>query len=216
MNNILDIGFGAGSFLKIADENGWQCSGSEYSPDSIKFGEDLGWNVHLGDITERDLPGPYDIIAAIEVLEHVDDPNIILSLARQRLRSGGLFYATTPNAGSINAKIFGEKWSVLSYPEHQVLLSRRSLRMLFKVNDFEQLSVKTTGFNPAEILNQIVNIRRKSESDKSPSFDRVQIGYAVNNTFESNFLLQKLKVVLNKILSILGIGDSVNLLAKKR
>jgi 2-polyprenyl-3-methyl-5-hydroxy-6-metoxy-1,4-benzoquinol methylase len=51
-NNILDIGFGAGIFLEAAQDQGWDCSGTEYSPDSIKIAVSKGWTVHKGDLNE--------------------------------------------------------------------------------------------------------------------------------------------------------------------
>lgn len=215
INSILDIGYGAGIFLHEAQKKGWKCSGSEYSPESIRIGVNSGWNVHLGDLDEKVLLGPYDVVTAIEVLEHVSRPETIVQEAKSRLRVGGAFYGTTPNANSINLKMLGEKWSVLSYPEHQVLLSKKSIRYLMKQNGMKILDLKTTGLNPIDLLNLAKRkIRRTPEPDNKP-FDRVNGGYAVNNFFEDKKILRFLKGLINQILSILNIGDSLTFLTIK-
>lgn len=215
-NNILDIGFGAGTLLEAAQDQGWICSGTEYSPDSIRIAISNGWAVHKGDLSEDDLPGPFDVIAAIEVLEHVSNPASIVNLAAQRLRKGGAFYGTTPNSQSINAKVLGENWSVLSYPEHQVLLNKKSIKLLFDFENLEPKMLKSTGFNPVDIINFIRTINVKNSSSKPRKIDRVNGGYAINSVFESRKILSNFKRAVNQALTILGIGDSLNFLAEKK
>jgi len=215
-NNILDIGFGAGIFLDAAQDKGWICSGTEYSPDSIKIASSNGWTVHKGDLSEGDLPGPFDVVAAIEVLEHVSSPASIVNLATQRLRKGGAFYGTTPNSQSINAKVLGENWSVLSYPEHQVLLNKKSIKLLFDLENLEPKMLKSTGFNPIDIINLIRTVNVKNSSSTPGKINRVDAGYAINSVFESRKILSNFKRVVNQALTVLGIGDSLNFLGEKK
>ena len=215
LNNILDIGFGAGIFLEAAQSQGWICSGTEFSPDSIRIASSNGWTVHKGDLSEGDLPGPFDVVAAIEVLEHVSSPASILKIATQRLRKCGAFYGTTPNAQSINAKMLGENWSVLSYPEHQVLLNKKSIKLLFAVENIKPKMIKSTGFNPIDIINFIRTVNVKSSSPTPGTINRVEGGYAINSVFESRKILSNFKYVVNQALTVLGIGDSLNFLGEK-
>jgi 2-polyprenyl-3-methyl-5-hydroxy-6-metoxy-1,4-benzoquinol methylase len=214
-NNILDIGFGAGIFLEAAQVQGWNCFGTEYSPDSIRIAIDKGWKAHKGDLSEGDLPGPFDVIAAIEVLEHVSNPGSIVDLAAQRLRKGGAFYGTTPNSQSINVKLLGENWSVLSYPEHQVLLNKKSIKLLFALENFKPKMLKSTGFNPIDIINLIRTLTIKNSSSTPVKINRVDGGYAINSVFESRKILSNFKRAVNQALTVLGIGDSLNFLGEK-
>ena len=215
LNNVLDIGFGAGVFLQAAQSKGWSCFGTEYSPDSIRIGKANGWTVHKGDLNDGDLVGPFDIVATIEVLEHVSLPEVIIKVSAERLRIGGALYGTTPNAQSINVKLLGERWSVISYPEHQVLLSKRSIKLLFRNSNLKQIAIGSTGFNPIDIINLLrVQVSKKNSSDKN-DIDRVSGGYAINSVFESRKTLSVIKKVINRILTICGIGDSLVFLAEK-
>ena len=216
LNNILDIGFGAGIFLEAAQDQGWICSGTEYSPDSIRIAISKRWNVHKGDLSEGDLSGPYDVVAAIEVLEHVSNPVSILNLAVQRLRKGGAFYGTTPNSQSINAKLLGENWSVLSYPEHQVLLNKKSIKLLFSLENLEPKMLKSTGLNPVDLINCVGKINLRNSNSKPCKISRVDGGYAINSVFESRKILSIIKRAVNQALTIVGIGDSLNFLAEKK
>lgn len=215
LNNVLDIGFGAGIFLQAAQSQGWSCFGTEYSPDSIRIGNANGWTVHKGDLNDGDLVGPFDIVAAIEVLEHVSNPEIIIKVSEERLREGGALYGTTPNSQSINVKLLGERWSVLSYPEHQVLLSKRSIKLLFRNSNLKPIAIGSTGFNPIDIINLLrLQVSKKNNSDKN-DIDRVLGGYAINSVFESRKTLSGIKKVINRILTVCGIGDSLVFLAEK-
>jgi 2-polyprenyl-3-methyl-5-hydroxy-6-metoxy-1,4-benzoquinol methylase len=215
-NNILDIGFGAGIFLEAAQDKGWICSGTEYSPDSIRIASSKGWTVHKGDLSEGDLPGPFDVVAAIEVLEHVSSPVSIVKIAARRLRKGGAFYGTTPNSQSINAKVLGENWSVLSYPEHQVLLNKKSIKLLFALENIKPKMLKYSGFNPVDIINLVRTVNVKNLSSPSSEINRVDSGYAINSVFESHKILSNFKRAVNQALNVLGIGDSLNFLGEKK
>jgi SAM-dependent methyltransferase len=93
----LDFGCGTGGLVR-------------YCRDQIRceaFGFDSG-DVHeclrdLGDrlLNEGNLESSkasFDVITAIEVLEHVEDPVAVLRLIRSLLKPGGLFFCTTGNA----------------------------------------------------------------------------------------------------------------------
>ncbi len=215
INGILDIGFGLGTFLDVASREGWKCHGTEYSPDSIKEALDKGWVAHMGDLSIGDLVGPFDLVSAIEVLEHVAAPEIVIANASKRLRIGGAFYGTTPNGQSLNLRVLGEKWSVLSYPEHQVLLNPKSLRLLMTLNNLSPLQVKTKGINPADFINNL----RSRESIKSVSekqtLNRVELGYSINSVFEKNSAARIVKRMVNALLNAFGLGDSMEFLAKR-
>jgi len=119
---ILDIGYGEGGLLQFAEKQAWQCFGTEISPRSLAYGKERGWIV-----TDKAADDPrfllqsFDVVTMIELLEHVPNPREILQAAARWLRPGGLLYLTTPNAKSLNQRVLGLEWSVVSPPEHLAL-----------------------------------------------------------------------------------------------
>jgi SAM-dependent methyltransferase len=73
--------------------------------------------------------GMFDVVTAIEVLEHVEDPLIVLRKIRALLKPGGLFFYTTGNAQPYRHKLLEWRYVVpeihISYYEPETL--RRAL-----------------------------------------------------------------------------------------
>ena len=207
-NTICDIGFGAGALLDAAEALSWECAGSEYSADAIAIGRTRGWAVHQGDLTLKDLPGPYDVVTIIETLEHVQDPRELLLSASVRIRSGGLLYGTTPNAGSINALLLKQEWSVITFPEHPILISKKALTRLLVETGFDDISIKSRGFNPYDLISKF-RLSSKPGSSSLPELGRVDFGYQLNSTFSRNSTMRLLKSLIMMILGKANIGDSL-------
>jgi 2-polyprenyl-3-methyl-5-hydroxy-6-metoxy-1,4-benzoquinol methylase len=209
INAICDIGFGAGALLEAAQSFSWECSGSEYSADAIARGRSRGWKVHQGDLSSEDLCGPFDVVTIIETLEHVQDPIELLLCASVRLRSGGLLYGTTPNAGSINALILKQEWSVISYPEHPILISKKALKKLLTEAGFGDISVKSRGINPYDFISMSKRkFNSRVVSDKQ-DLGRVDYGYNLNSKFSRNLAGRILKNTVTFFLGKANIGDSL-------
>lgn len=214
-NTICDIGFGAGALLEAAQAQSWECAGSEYSADAVALGRSRGWEVHQGDLTESDLLGPYDVVTIIETLEHVQDPRELLLCASLRLRSGGLLYGTTPNAGSINALILKHEWSVITFPEHPILVSKKALKKLLSEAGFEDVSVKSRGLNPYDLISKFRSVTNSNPSSHAPGLGRVDFGYNLNSTFTKSAKMRFLKHIVMAFLAKTNIGDSLVFTAKK-
>lgn len=89
------------------------------------------------------LKGSFDVITAIEVLEHVADPILELQTIRSLLKPGGLFFLTTGNAAPFRAKLL--KWRYLIPELHISLFEPRTLVEAFKR---AQLKSDFKGFLP--------------------------------------------------------------------
>jgi 2-polyprenyl-3-methyl-5-hydroxy-6-metoxy-1,4-benzoquinol methylase len=102
---ILDAGCGDGLFLGELDRagslcaRGWELYGMDYSSAMISEARKRPYvfrecNLEQG-IPEAD--GSFDIVTASEVIEHIYDPDQLISEAHRVLRPGGLLLITTPN-----------------------------------------------------------------------------------------------------------------------
>jgi 2-polyprenyl-3-methyl-5-hydroxy-6-metoxy-1,4-benzoquinol methylase len=58
----------------------------------------------------RNVTEKYDVITIIDVIEHVENPLVLLSDAHTSLSTGGILVLTTPDVGSFFARILGWKW----------------------------------------------------------------------------------------------------------
>lgn len=98
----LDVGCGAGLLAEALSRLGAAVSGIDASPEVIAVARDhsvragLEIDYRAGDV--RDLPGRFDLVTCMEVIEHVADPALFLQAMSQRLAPGGLMVLSTPNA----------------------------------------------------------------------------------------------------------------------
>jgi len=205
--NLLEFGYGEGLFLREAASAGWKCSGVEYAKDSIELGLEEGWDVVGGDLNDSELLGPFDAVVVIETLEHVLDPDALIAQCAERTRSGGVIFGTTPNALSLNARIFKSKWSVMAAPEHVVLFSPEGLSRLLRRHGFESISIRSHGINPHQIVGRIRPQREGA--------GRVESAYRLNESLQARKSGRILRATVNSFLEQTSLGDSLTFTARK-
>ena len=95
---IADLGCGTGHFLEQAS-NRWEAWGLEPSAECVAFCRDRGLgHVVQGGVedAERLLPGGFDAVTLLDVVEHLDDDVAALRTASRLLRPGGTLIVTVP------------------------------------------------------------------------------------------------------------------------
>jgi len=92
-NRLLDVGFGAGSYLSAASKAGWNASGIEVSKPAFEQARKAGLDVFCGQLLEAHYPENYfDVVLAVEVLEHLPRPRELVREISRILRPCGLFW----------------------------------------------------------------------------------------------------------------------------
>jgi SAM-dependent methyltransferase len=170
-NRFLDVGCGVGALVKEAQALGWQAEGTEVASGAVDYARARGLSIHQGTLDRIDLEeGGYDIVAALEVIEHVPDPRQFVRQAMRLLRPGGLLWMTTPNGASLTRRVLGLRWHVVA-PEHLQLLTPRSIRWIGRNQGLARrdLRLLTHGINPFEIAHQIRLGRAMTSSDTPES-----------------------------------------------
>jgi len=140
-NKIMDIGCGAGGFLKVADMNGWeQCVGVDVNERYASiYKETKGVqyiSANFESLDPEKLGGDYDCIAMWSVLEHLYDLHAIIAVMKKMLKKDGLFFILVPNVESLATKLMREKSPTFNW-KHLAHFSPVSLKQLMKMHDFK-------------------------------------------------------------------------------
>lgn len=155
-NKIMDLGCGAGVFLKMAERNGWkQCVGVDinqrYSDiynaqDGIQF---------INSSFERLEPGKlgkeYDVISMWSVLEHLYDVHYILKELITMIRPGGLLFILVPNVESLATRLMRERSPTFNW-KHVSHFSPKSLVEIMRIHGLECVFHET-------VISEIDNIK---------------------------------------------------------
>ncbi len=214
-NRLLDIGCGAGSVLEAARKAGWKAEGVEISRPAVDHVRAAGFEAFCGELTEARYPtGHFDVVTASELLEHVPEPGHLVSEVARILRPGGLWWATTPHSKGASGQLLKLDWSVISPPEHLHLFSARGLQGLLLSHGFRRVRIKTEGVNTIELLRRARG-RSISNNDKSEGFDRVRTSYQLNEALVSSAPRRAVKDVLNGLLRVSRLGDSLKVWAER-
>lgn len=114
---ILDVGAGTGDLLDALAATGRDAVGLE------RFS-------HRADVLEGDLPDVTGRFAAVvfwHSLEHLARPGRALAQAAALLIPRGLLVVALPNADSLQARAFGDRWFALDLPRHLVHVPQQAL-----------------------------------------------------------------------------------------
>ena len=155
---LLDIGSGRGEFLTCTKQRGYECYGIEPSKGLSKFSEKENslniYNGFLEDYMKTDDQKEFDIITLNHVLEHVDQPHVLIENIFSLLRIDGILFIEVPNTESIFLKIIdlyykikGLNWSSrlspLHPPFHKYGYNKKALLYLLEKYNFQLREVTT-------------------------------------------------------------------------
>ena len=128
---MLEIGTGAGIFLKVAERAGWSVIGIELSPDAAQFARGLGLDVRQETAEQMSIePDSRDVVVMFDTIEHLLDPLSVIRTVHRVLRAGGVLVITTPNFNALSRFALGRDWAILSPAEHLYYFTQRTLRDL--------------------------------------------------------------------------------------
>lgn len=101
-SQVLEVGPGAGSFIRWANEQGHWVTAVEDSSNLAKaLRHIIGASIFVGSFENSDLPClSQDVFCSFHVIEHVPDPRSHLVTAARIVRPGGLAFIATPNGTS--------------------------------------------------------------------------------------------------------------------
>ena len=154
---LLEIGCGAGFFLKAAERIGWRVTGVEFSAEASKFGiDELGLDIRREPAESMAIAsGTFDAAVMFDTIEHLFDPRAALMSTARAIVTGGLLLIGTPNFRALSRRLLGTSWAVLSPLEHLYYFDERSLRRLVKECGFTGATFvrENPAWTPQETMN---------------------------------------------------------------
>lgn len=135
---VLELGCAHGSFVALCQLAGFRATGMEMSPWVVDYGrKTFGIPVLTGPVEATERPaGALDVVALMDVLEHLPDPLGTMRHCLRLLKPGGMLLIQTPNFRedqSYEALVEAKDpfLDQLKSDEHLFLFSRRSVVALF-------------------------------------------------------------------------------------
>ncbi len=148
---VLELGCSHGSFVALLKQSGYNASGVEMSPWVVGYGQKtFDVPIFIGPVETLKIPlGSLDVIALMDVLEHLPDPVATMSHCLQLLKPDGLLLIQTPQFKEgmhypTLVETRGAFLEQLKPDEHLFLFSDRSVRELFR-----RLGAEYIQFEPA-------------------------------------------------------------------
>jgi SAM-dependent methyltransferase len=137
---LLDFGCGAGIFLELAHERGFDGYGVDLSPESIERARQRPGGEHAYFGAPLDVPeiaaGGFDVITLWSVMAHLPRPVDDLRMLRSLLAPGGVLMVLTVNANSLRLKSEGADWNGFT-PNHLKFFSPTTLARAFALAGLE-------------------------------------------------------------------------------
>jgi 2-polyprenyl-3-methyl-5-hydroxy-6-metoxy-1,4-benzoquinol methylase len=141
IHRVLDFGCGTGEFLSLLPPRVVKC-GIELSDAAKQVARERGIKI----LQEKDLDDDafshsFDVVTAIDVVEHIKDlPEWRRKIAAV-LKPGGYFIFMTGNLDSWAARTLGRYWYYLHFAEHVSFLSETATRMWLE-SEFDAVQIE--------------------------------------------------------------------------
>ena len=154
----LEVGCGPGYFLRCVEK--WFPKASIFAGDSdtslIRFAREhkktlfLQLDAHMLPFKDKS----FDVIASLQVIEHLKRPESFLKETNFCLKDDGFLLLSTPNPSGIPARILGKRWQGFRY-DHISLKSPKEWRKTLNEHGFNILEDGTTGLTGFKMLQKL-------------------------------------------------------------
>lgn len=149
----LDFGCGAGGLLKfLRDTAVLEPGGRRVRPQGADVGsyarrlaEVDGFVIYSPDALHRLPAARFDVISAVEVVEHLEHPAPVFALLARLLRPGGLLLLTTGNFASPLARLQGLRFRYCLPEVHVSLFAPRTLEHLYRAHGLRPVRLRYEG-----------------------------------------------------------------------
>lgn len=152
-SEVLDMGCGAGFLANDLALAGHSVTGIDLSTSSLKIAEsrDKTRTVRYqqGDVYQVPFPREsFDVVAAMDLLEHVSDPQKVIDEATRVLRPGGLFFFNTFSKNPLAwlVVIKGMEWFVKNTPKdyhvYSLFIDPKQIRAWLEEAGLQEMQIR--------------------------------------------------------------------------
>jgi len=136
---LLEIGCSQGDLLRaVRNDRRFEAQGIDYATGPVEYAKSIGLRVTQSSLEGMCFPdNRFNMIVAIHVVEHLQDPERTLLEVRRVLDKGGYFLAVVPCISHIKAKRAGGNWKYWGPPGHLWYFSSKSFRVFLERLGFE-------------------------------------------------------------------------------
>ena len=130
---LLDIGCGDGVLLDACERGGIDFVGTEVSLALVErlrnqYGDRIQYAEEISSLPSES----FDVVALINVIEHLEKPGETVAEARRLLKPGGVFLVHAPNMAGLPARLHGKDWHQVQPLVHLYYFTPASLKRLLK------------------------------------------------------------------------------------
>ncbi|WP_413577935.1 bifunctional 2-polyprenyl-6-hydroxyphenol methylase/3-demethylubiquinol 3-O-methyltransferase UbiG [Bdellovibrio sp. HCB290] len=176
---ILDMGCGGGFLSNDLAAAGHHVAGIDLSDSSLKVAESRDHThsvkYQVGDVYQVPFPDQsFDVACAMDLLEHVSEPQRVLAEASRILRPGGLFFFNTFNKNQLAnlVVIKSMEWFVKNTPDdyhvYSLFIKPKHLVEWMKAQDLNNAEIR--GIRPVFLQKGIWSLLRTGEVPKDFKF----------------------------------------------
>ena len=223
--NLVEVGFGNGQFLLAAKDRDWKVLGVEISSAACNH---VSNQLHLETICGMFEEVPIesesvDVVASMETIEHLYDPNSFIQRCQQILKKGGILFLTTPNENCLTRRLIGMDWRGYAMG-HTILFPYRTLKRYLEDNGFHVIGGETRTIIPTTITrvyrNRFKSLlgKEKKPAVSSPSCGNISLSdaQALRDKIDSSPISRIAKSFVNFTLNLSGTGEKSVIFAEKR
>lgn len=148
--NALDFGCGQGAFAQRLVDAGLTVDVCDLDTKQVKANVNNKYEIDLNMGVKDRIPGKYDLIMALEIIEHLHDPWMYLDNCISLLKPGGIIVISTPNISNYVSRLrFFMRGSLLAFERNDLShghITPLSFIQLENMFDFFKLKILKKGY----------------------------------------------------------------------